>query len=139
MDTGSHFTSQKLCTYLQRKDIAVIFAISTSHKSVGMIENLNNILQQGFKKMGKLGEEWEDALFRDASQLNSQMIEHLGYSLIKIITRMQLLTFIESKIQINSLLTKLKVPIEVEMFPLVWDYMACRIDIRGDVYDRSVR
>ena len=31
-------------------------------------------------------EEWKDALFRTASQVNSQMIEHLGYSPIKIIT-----------------------------------------------------
>ena len=54
MDAGSHF---------QKKDIAVVFASSTSHKSVNMIEKLNNILQQALKKMCELREEWEDVLF----------------------------------------------------------------------------
>ena len=63
MDTGSHFTSQKLYSYFQKKDIAVIFASSASHKSVSLIEKSNDILQQAFKKMREPGEEWEDALF----------------------------------------------------------------------------
>ena len=70
MDASSHFTSQKLCTYFQKKDIAVIFTFSASHKSVGMIKKSNNILQQVFKKMRKLGEEWEDVLFQATSQVN---------------------------------------------------------------------
>ena len=36
--------------------------------------------------MQKCWEEWEDALFWAASQVNSWMIEHLGYALIEIIT-----------------------------------------------------
>ena len=44
MNVGSYFTSQKLCAYSQTKDIAVVFVPSISHKSVGMIEKLNNIL-----------------------------------------------------------------------------------------------
>lgn len=44
MDAGSHFTSQKLRTYFQKKDIAVVFAPYASHKSVGMIEKSNDIL-----------------------------------------------------------------------------------------------
>ena len=139
MDAGSHFTSQKLRIYFQKKDIAVVFAPSASHKSVGMIEKSNDILQQAFKKMREPGEEWEDALFRATPQVNSRMIEHLGYSPVEIITGIQPLTSIERKIRIDSLPTKLKVPTEEQMFPLVWDYMARRIDIREDVYDRSVR
>ena len=44
IDAGSHFTNQKLRTYFQKKDIAVIFAFFASHKLVGMIEKSNNIL-----------------------------------------------------------------------------------------------
>ena len=98
MDAGSYFTSQKLCTYFQKKDIAVVFAPSASYKSVGLIEKSNNILQQAFKKIRQPGEEWEDALFYAISQVNSQMIEYLGYSPVKIITGIQPLTSIECKI-----------------------------------------
>ena len=70
IDTGSYFISQKLRTYFQKKDIAVIFAFSASYKLVGMIEKSNNILQQVFKKIRKPGEEWEDALFQAAPQVN---------------------------------------------------------------------
>ena len=51
MDAGPHFIGQKLLTYFQKKDIAVVFAPSASHKSVGLIEKSNDILQQEFKKM----------------------------------------------------------------------------------------
>ena len=63
MDASSHFISQKLCMYCQNKDIAVVFALSISHKLVDIIEKSNNILQQAFKKIHKLREKWEDALF----------------------------------------------------------------------------
>lgn len=67
------------------------------------------------------------------------MIEHLGYSPIEIITGIQPLTSVERKIRIDSLSTQLRVPTEEQMFPLVWDYMAQKIDIREDVYERLVR
>ncbi len=67
------------------------------------------------------------------------MIEHLGYSPVEIIIRIQPLTSIKRKVQIDSFPTELKVPTEEQMFLLVWDYMAQRIDIREDVYDRSMR
>ena len=89
--------------------------------------------------MREPGEEWEDALFQATSQVNSRMIEYLDYSLVEIITGIQSLTSIERKIRIDSLSIKLKVPIEKQMFLLVWDYMARRIDIRENVYNRSVR
>ena len=89
--------------------------------------------------MRESGEEWEDALFRAASQINSRMIEHLGYSPVEIITRIQPLTSIKRKIRIDLLSTKLKVLIEEPMFPLVWDYMARKIDIKEDMYDQSMR
>lgn len=125
MDAGLHFTSQKLRMYFQKKDIAVVFAHSTSHKSVSIIEKSNNILQQAFKKMRELVKEWEDALFRTTPQFNSCIIEDL-YRLfpVEIITGVQPLTSIKRKIQIDSLPTQLKVPTEEQMFLLVWDHMA---------------
>lgn len=98
MNTGTHFTSQILRIYFQKKDIAVVFAPSASHKSVGLIEKSNNILQHAFKKMKKPREEWEDALFCAAPQVNSRMIKHLGYSPVEIITGIQPLTLVERKI-----------------------------------------
>lgn len=66
--------------YFQKKDIAVVFALSAFHKSVNMIKKSNNILQQAFKKMREPEKEWEDVLFCAAPQVNSRMIEHLSYS-----------------------------------------------------------
>ena len=62
--------------------------------------------------MREPGEEWEDALFRAAPQVNSRIIEHLGYSTVEKITGIQPLTSIERKIRINSLPIQLKVPTE---------------------------
>ena len=87
MDAGTHFTSQKLYIYFRKKDIAVVFIPFASHKSVGLIEKSNDILQQAFKKMCEPGKEWKDALFWAAPQVNSQMIEYLAYSPVEIITR----------------------------------------------------
>lgn len=98
IDAGSYFTNQKLCTYFQKKDIAIVFAPSAFYKSVNLIKKLNNILQQASKKIREPGEEWEDALFCATPQVNSQIIEHLGYSPVKIITGIQPLISIERKI-----------------------------------------
>ena len=38
IDAGSHFTSQKLHTYFQKKDITIVFAPSASYKLVDIIE-----------------------------------------------------------------------------------------------------
>ena len=139
IDTGFYFTSQKLRTYFQKKDIAVVFVPSVSYKSIGMIKRSNDILQQVFNKKCEPKKEWKVALFYAISQVNSWIIEHLGYSPVKIITGIQLHTFIKCKIWINSVPTKLKVPIEELIFPLIWDYMGCKIDIRENVYNWSVR
>ena len=45
IDTDSYFTSQKLRTYFQKKDIVVVFVLSVSYKSIGMIKKSNDILQ----------------------------------------------------------------------------------------------
>ena len=63
MDAGSHFISQKLHRYFKKKNIAVVFALSTSHHSICLIEKSNNILQPVLKKIREHGKEWEDALF----------------------------------------------------------------------------
>ena len=39
----------------------------------------------------------------------------------------------------DSSSTQLKAPTEEPMIPLVWDYIAQKIDIREDVYERSLR
>lgn len=39
--------------YFQNRDIAVVFASSTSYKSVDFIEKSNNILLQAFNKLLK--------------------------------------------------------------------------------------
>ena len=44
--------------------------------------------------MQKLGEEWVDALFRAAPQVNSWIIKYLGYFLTEIIIGIQPLTSI---------------------------------------------
>ena len=137
--TSSHFIGQKLRTYFQKKDIAVAFALFASHKSVDFIEKSNDILQPAFKRMQEPGEEWEDALFCAAHQVNRQMIEHLGCSPVEIISGIQPLTSIEPKIRVDSLPIQLKISNEEQIFPLVWDYKARRIDIKKDVYGRSVR
>ena len=54
--------------YFQKKNIAVVFAPFASHKLVGQIEKLNDILQQVFTKMREPGEEWKDALFGQHSK-----------------------------------------------------------------------
>ena len=69
--------------------------------------------------MHEPGEEWEEVLFQTAPQVKFQMIEHLQYSLIEIITRIQLLTSIKRKVWINSLPSYLKVITEKQMFLLV--------------------
>lgn len=74
--------------------------------------------------MPESGKEWEYILFQGVSQVNSQIIEHLGYSLDEIITGIQPFTSVKHKIQINSLSTQLKVSLEEKIFPLMWDYMA---------------
>ena len=51
IDASSYFISQKLHTYFQKKDIAIVFASFASHKSVVIIEKSSNILQQAFKNM----------------------------------------------------------------------------------------
>ena len=48
--------------------------------------------------MRELGEKWEDTLFQVTPQVNSRMIEHLGYSPVEIITGIQPFTSIERKI-----------------------------------------
>ncbi len=138
MEAGSYFTGQKSHTNFQMKNITVVFAPSASDKSVGLIEKSNDILQQALKKMQEPGEEWEDALFCAAPEVNTRMIEHLGYSSVEIITGIQPLTSIESKIRIDSLPTQLKVLTKEQMFLHVWDYMAQRIDIKEDVDRQSV-
>lgn len=65
------------------------------------------------------GKELENASFQTALQVNSQIIEYLSYSLIKIITNIKPFIFIKCKIQLNLLLTKLKVPTNQRIFLLI--------------------
>lgn len=54
--------------------------------------------------MREPGEEWEDALFRAAPQVNLRMIEDLGYSPVEIITGIQPLTSIERQFELTHYL-----------------------------------
>lgn len=69
--------------------------------------------------MKELNKEWEDVLFCAISQVHSQIIKHLGYSFVKIITEIQLFISVKCKIQIHSLSTQLKVLIDEQIFSLV--------------------
>ena len=57
IDASSHFTSQKLRMLFQKKVIAIVFASSTSHKSVSIIEKSNDRLQETFKNMHEFKKE----------------------------------------------------------------------------------
>lgn len=57
INAGLHFTSHNLHTYFQKKDIAVVFALSAFYKLVDLIEKTNNILQLAFKMMQEPGKE----------------------------------------------------------------------------------
>ena len=87
INISSYFTSQKLCTYFQKKDIAFVFTPSASHKSVSIIEKEMIYYDKRLKKMQETREESEYALFWSVSQVNSWMNKHLDYSPIKIIIR----------------------------------------------------
>lgn len=83
--------------------------------------------------------EWENALFCAVPQVISQIIEHLGYYSVKIITKIHPLTFIERKIRIDLLSTQLKVQTEEQMLFLMWNFMGWKIDIRKEVYKWLIR
>ena len=104
-----------------------------------MIEKSNNRLQQTFKKMHELEEEWQDALFCATMQVNSQMMEHLGCSPVKIISKIQPFISIKLKNQIHLLPIKLKFLVEEQVSPLVSDYIGQRNNIREDGYNRLVK
>lgn len=45
---------------------------------------------------------------------------------------------VERKIRINSLATQPRVLAEEQMFFLIWDYMAQKIDIKKGVYEKLI-
>lgn len=57
IDASSYFTSQELCMYFYKQAITVVLAVSTSHKSVDIIEKSNNISEQVFKNIREPGKE----------------------------------------------------------------------------------
>lgn len=50
-DCNSYFDNQKLRNFLSSRNMIVVYASNSSHKSRRQIEKANNILSKAFKKM----------------------------------------------------------------------------------------
>lgn len=80
LDQGSHFDNQKLRDFLSSRNVVVVYAPSSSHKSVGKIEKANDILQKAFKRMQLPTEEWDDAVTRAIPSVNERLLEDMGFT-----------------------------------------------------------
>ena len=85
LDIGTHFNNKAMKDYCEEAGITMIFAPAAAHKSVGMIERSNEILQQAFKRTMSPTLEWDEALSRCLPGINSRLIDHLGYSPMEIV------------------------------------------------------
>lgn len=85
--------------------------------------------------MQEPGKEWKNTLFRAAPQVDSWIIEHVGYFSVEIFIGIQALISIERNIRIDLLHIELKVSTIEQIFSFVYDYMPRRIDIKEDVYE----
>ena len=63
------FHKLEVTSVVSKKDIAFVFILFASHKSVGLIEKSNNILQQVFKKIREFLKKWEDSCFMSYPKL----------------------------------------------------------------------
>lgn len=77
IDRGHHFDCDELREFLRREGVAVDYSPSASHKSTGVIEVMNRILEAVVRKSGK---EWDSSLANAGSAVNSRIIGHLGVS-----------------------------------------------------------
>jgi hypothetical protein len=77
VDCGHHFNNQLVRSFLHSEGVTIDYSPSASHKSTGMIENMNRTLESVIRKSGQA---WDDALPASASAINSRIIGHLGVS-----------------------------------------------------------
>ena len=77
LDRGQHFDCEELREFLRLEGVAVDYSPSASHKSTGMIEVMNRVLEGVVRK---LGEEWDTNLAEAGSSVNSRIINYLGTS-----------------------------------------------------------
>ena len=76
VDPGQHF-GEELHEFLRREGVAIDHSPSASHKSTGMIEVMNRILEGVIRKLGK---NWDTSLANAGSSINSRIISYLGAS-----------------------------------------------------------
>ncbi len=77
VDRGQHFDCDELREFLRGEGIAIDYSPSASHKSTGMIEVMNRILEDVVRKSNK---EWDVSLADSGSSVNSRTISYLGVS-----------------------------------------------------------
>ncbi|PHH85636.1 hypothetical protein CDD83_146 [Cordyceps sp. RAO-2017] len=79
-DPGSAFTSAEFATFMGKENIVMATAPTKSHKSVGMVEVCNKIMQITLNKVKHLEQHWPDSLPGVEKMMNHRIIQHLGYS-----------------------------------------------------------
>ena len=77
VDSGPHFDCEELREFLHEQGIAIDYSPSASHKSTGLIESMNKILEGVVRKLGK---EWDVGLADAGSAINSRTISYLDAS-----------------------------------------------------------
>lgn len=76
LDPGQHF-GEELREFLRHEGIAISYRPSAAHKSTGMIEVMNRVLEDVVRKLGK---QWDSNLASAGGAVNSRVISHLGIS-----------------------------------------------------------
>ncbi len=82
VDRGQHFINQDVKNYLRGRGVKIDFSPSGSHKSTGLIEITNRLLEDVLKKAstGEVLNDWDQRLDRSTSALNHRIISYLGLS-----------------------------------------------------------
>lgn len=83
-DRGHHFISQDVQGYLRGRGVRIDYSPSGSHKSTGMIEISNRLLEDVLRKSGEPNQ-WDSRLDRSFYSLNYRVISYLGLSPVGIL------------------------------------------------------
>ncbi len=76
---GSHFLNTKVTDFLRSSDIKYRISPSGSHKSTGMVEVSNKLLEGVLRKSGPIDDS-DLRLSKGTQSLNGRVITHLGFS-----------------------------------------------------------
>lgn len=153
-DIGTHFNNSLIHNFLDSRGVVWIHSPSASHKSTGMVEKGNDILQQVIKKSAAAEIEttirdytattnnWDERLGHAVAAINSRLIERIGFSPKEIIfgTRPSMLLDLEAKyptVKRSSVLDWIKdsafnLPKDEEMAWTIWSFVTRREAIRED-------